>query len=61
MPDDPHDLEHDIVLLERAIEHSAESLASGQLSAAERQVIREGIARLKQDIAALRRRLARGR
>ena len=25
MPDDPHDLQHDIALLERAIEHSAQS------------------------------------
>jgi hypothetical protein len=57
MPDDPNDLQHDIALLERAIEHSAETLAPALFSAAERQTIREGIASLKHEIAVLNRRL----
>ena len=44
-------------LLERAIEHSAETLAPALFSAAERQTIREGIASLKHEIAVLNRRL----
>ena len=57
MPDDPHDLQHDIALLERAIEHSAETLVSAFFSGSERQAIREGIAGLKHEIAVLNRRL----
>jgi hypothetical protein len=57
MPDDPHDLQHDIALLERAIECSAETVASGLFSTAECQAIREDVASLRHDIAALNRRL----
>jgi hypothetical protein len=57
MPDNMHDLQHDIALLGRAIECGAETLASGLFSMAEFQAIREGIARLKHDITALNRRL----
>jgi hypothetical protein len=57
MPDAPHDLQHDIVLLERAIECSAETLVPAFFSVAERQAIREGIASLKHEIVALNRRL----
>jgi hypothetical protein len=57
MPDDPHDLQHDIALLEHAIERCAETLASAFFSAAERQTIREGIVSLKHEIGVLNRRL----
>ena len=56
MPDDPDDLQYDVALLERAIEHCAETLAPAFFSAAERQTIREGIASLKHEIGALNRR-----
>jgi hypothetical protein len=57
MPDDLHDLQHDIALLWRAIECSAETLVPAFFSVAERQAIRAGIASLKHEIAVLNRRL----
>jgi hypothetical protein len=44
MPADPHDLQHDIALLERAIECGVETLTSGMLSTAECQIICEEMA-----------------
>jgi hypothetical protein len=56
MPDSGN-LQHDIALLERAIEYCVETLTFGRLSTAECQVICEEMASLERAVAALNRRL----
>ena len=55
MPDNPHDLQHDIALLERAIERCAETLASGFFRATEFHAICEEMAILERYVAAMNR------
>ena len=52
MPDDFHDLQHDIELLERAIEIGAETVAAGLLSAGECETLHEELMCVEGQIAA---------
>ena len=56
MPDDSHDLQHDIELLERAIEIGAETVAAGLLSAGECETLHEELMCVEGQIAAFSRR-----